>query len=98
LVCGIFVSCRRQIVPHSPDPASGGIGLTPGRTRFALEASQRVGIRCDGLGEDLDRDVPVHAERREDLARADARAGVASFTNARGRDPLLLKKARMVFR
>jgi hypothetical protein len=30
------------------------MGLTPGRTHLALEASQRVGIRRDGLAEDLD--------------------------------------------
>ena len=57
--------------------------------RLALEPRERVGIRGDGLGQNLDRDVPVElpvprpvhlphparAERREDLVGAEARAG-----------------------
>jgi hypothetical protein len=56
------------------------------RLRLALEPGQRIGIRSDGLGKHLDRDVPIQlhiprpvhlphparAERREDLVGPEA--------------------------
>ena len=59
-----------------------GLGL-------ALETGERAGIGCDGLGEDLDRDVPIQlpvprlvdlthptrAKRRQDLVGTDVCTG-----------------------
>ena len=59
------------------------------RLRLALEPGERVGIRGDGLGQDLDRDVPIEllvprpvdlphparAERGEDLVGTETGPG-----------------------
>ena len=45
----IFAFCSRQIARLSFDRQVEGWSLTPGQTHLALEAGQRVGIRCDRL-------------------------------------------------
>ena len=59
------------------------------RLRLALEPGQRVGIRCDGLGQDLDRDVAIQllVPRPIDLPHPARTEGRRGSRRGRGASP-----------